>query len=464
MSLTYAVVALGRPTFDVPYAEARMKAAFAALDAAGINCVGPRDLLFDAGAAREAISGLRPHRVDLLLILQVTFTDATMTVELARSLEVPLAIWALPEPRAGGRLRLNALCGLNLATHALGKAGHRPNWLYRDPEDVQIGPALKALADPRPTASASPAVPSSIADEKAERALAAIQNMRIAVFGSHPDGFDTCAYDKERLKALGNIEVRHVPLGDLFEQAKAVDPVRVANVHAEEAKVLGNLDEMDRDQLDRSLRSFLALSDAGRAIGAKSVAVRCWPEFFTEYGCAACGPVALLNEAMTPAACEADVHGSISQLLLQELAEEPAWMTDLVDVDPEDDTAILWHCGSAPLSMRDPDSPAEATIHTNRKMPLLHQYTIRPGRITLARLSEARGALKLMLGGAEVIRRPMAFTGTSGTIRFDRPASEVLGRILDEGLEHHFAIAYGDHRPALRAVAGRLGLPVLELC
>jgi L-fucose isomerase-like protein len=138
-------------------------------------------------------------------------------------------------------------------------------------------------------------------------------------------------------------------------------------------------------------------------------------------------------------------------------------MADLVDITPADDTAVIWHCGLAPLSMRDPEVPAEATIHTNRRMPLLHQFPIRPGRITLARLSRARNEPKLMIAGAEVIRRPMAFTGCSGTIRFDRPAGEVCETIMQEGLEHHFALAYGDHKAALRAIATRWKLPVLEL-
>jgi L-fucose isomerase-like protein len=88
---------------------------------------------------------------------------------------------------------------------------------------------------------------------------------------------------------------------------------------------------------------------------------------------------------------------------------------------------------------------------------------IKPGRVTLARLSRARNETKLMMAGAEVIRAPMAFTGCSGTVRFDRPAEEVGRVIMEEGLEHHFALAYGDHKPALRAIAARWNLPVLEL-
>ena len=113
--------------------------------------------------------------------------------------------------------------------------------------------------------------------------------------------------------------------------------------------------------------------------------------------------------------------------------------------------------------MCDPEAQPEATIHTNRKMPLLHQFPLKPGRVTLARLSQARNETKLMIAGAEVQRAPMAFTGTSGVIRFDRPAADVCRTIMDEGLEHHFALAYGDYLDTLRQIASRLRIPVLQI-
>ncbi|GAB4143830.1 MAG: L-fucose/L-arabinose isomerase family protein [Sphingomonadales bacterium] len=464
MALVYGVAALARPTFDVPFAEEKMNKAFAALDAAGIKTVGPRALLFDAEAAKAALDDIKAAGpIDVLLVLQITFTDATMTVRLADEVDVPLAIWAVPEPRIGGRLRLNALCGLNLAVHALQKAGKLANWLYADPGKPGLANELRALAKPPVLAPSRATVLAGDPDNDAARVLDALQGIKINVLGHHPDGFDTCAYDDAVLAKLGGVTVERTGLDEVFNRARAAAPARVAGHHQTAADALGGLEDVDQQQLDRSLRVFCALEDVAAEKGAKGLAVRCWPEMFTEYGCAACGPMAMMNEARVPAACEADVHGAYTQLMLQELAQAPAWMTDLVDIDVDDDTAVLWHCGSAPLSMRDPESPAEATIHTNRKMPLLHQFRIKPGRITLARLSQARGELKMMLAGAEVVRAPMAFTGTSGTVTFDAPARDVCRTIMDEGLEHHFALVYGEHRPALRAIAARLGLPVLEL-
>jgi L-fucose isomerase-like protein len=464
MSLTYGVAALARPTFDVPFAEEMKNRAFAALEAAGIRTVGPRDLLFDRAAAEKAVEEIRAAGpIDLLLILQVTFTDATMTVKLAKESTTPLAIWAVPEPRIGGRLRLNAYCGLNLAAHALGLAGVPHGWLYSAPDAPGLADSLRALAKPvasRPS-RASPVQASG--DAGVERVLETLRGSRITVVGKHPDGFDTCEYDEVLLKQLAGVQVETVQLGTLFDKARSTDSARVAEVKAGAERELHGLDEVDPAQLDRSFRVFCALEDVQKESGAKGLAVRCWPEMFTEYGCAACGPMAMMNQKQVPSACEADVQGSLSQLMLQELAGEPAWMADLVDITATDDTAVLWHCGLAPLSMRDPEARAEATIHTNRRMPLLHQFPIKPGRITLARLSRARNQTKMMIAGAEVVRAPMAFTGCSGTIKFDRPAAEVGRTIMEEGLEHHFALAYGDHKPALKAIAARWNLPVLEL-
>jgi L-fucose isomerase-like protein len=81
----------------------------------------------------------------------------------------------------------------------------------------------------------------------------------------------------------------------------------------------------------------------------------------------------------------------------------------------------------------------------------------------MARLSQSRGLLRLVVAGGEMLKAPQSFSGTSGVIRFDRPAGDVLDSILKEGIEHHYSLAYGDCRAELRAIAARLSLPLLNL-
>ena len=437
---------LGRPTFDVPYAEEKLAGMLTQLDASGHEIVGPRSLLMGPDAAALAAT----QDADVLLVLQVTFTDAAFATRAALAHEGRIAIWAVPEPRAGGRLRLNAFCGLNLLSHALGLNDRRFAWAYGDAIDLDAlltGP----LVSPRRGAPAEAAP------------VAIRRDLRIARIGARPDGFDTCAYDGEALAALTGARVTELELPELFDRARALPDDAVAP-YARKAATLGGLEALDAGEVDRSLRLAGALDGLREEHRFDAMAIRCWPETFTEYGGAVCGPVSMLGEARTPCACEADVYGAVTQAILQDVADAPVFLADLVDMPAEDgegDTGVVWHCGQAPASMaaRAPD----ATVHTNRKQALLLEFPLRAGRVTLFRLSQARGTPQVILATGEVIDAPMAYTGTSGTVRFDRGARAVCADVMASGLEHHMALAYGDHAEALRGVAAGLGVPVLEL-
>lgn len=460
------VLALARPTFDVPFAEETARNAFAALDRTGHRLVGSRDLLFDAAAAEAAMAALQQEPLDRLLILQVTFTDASMTVRVAEAATAPLAIWAFPEPRNGGRLRLNSFCGLNLAAHALGRAGKAFGWLYAAPASPRIGEDLDALlSGAHPAAFAPVPAPAATAADRAvaDRVLATLRGQRIGLVGEHPAGFDTCRYDAADLRALAGVEVEQVALPGLFARAQAVPADRIAATKDEVGAKISGLGEVDQGQLDKSLSIFHALEGLSRDERFAAMAVRCWPEMFTEYGCAACGPMGLMNQQKVPCACEADMYGALTALALQEIAGEPSFLVDIVDMDPASDTGVLWHCGLAPLSMADPATPPAAQIHSNRRMPLLQEFALKPGRVTAARFSQAMNETKLVLAGGTMVQAPKSFSGTSGVIRFDRPAGEVTAAMMDLALEHHVAIVYGDVRGPLRALGEAMGLEVIEL-
>lgn len=61
-----------------------------------------------------------------------------------------------------------------------------------------------------------------------------------------------------------------------------------------------------------------------------------------------------------------------------------------------------------------------------------------------------------------MVRAPPSSAGTSGVVRPDTAPDRLPGGIAAPGLEHHLTLAHGEHRPALRAVAARPGLPVVD--
>ncbi len=466
MSKTIGVLALARPTFDVPYAEEMAGKAFAKLDASGHKIVGSRALLFDAAATQNAWAHLKTQQLDLILLLQVTFTDATMTVAVANAFDQPLAIWAIPEPRLGGRLRLNAFCGLNLAAHALGLNNHPFSYLYADPDRASSDADIKDLLAGKRLAvevKPQPALSDTGVSIKAQSVVKSINGSRIARLGAYPDGFDTCAYDEDKLRDLAGVEVDAMELDTLFDVARAIPADAVAETRALAERDLGDLEAVDQTELDRSLRLKNALDEIRGKGNYSAFAIRCWPETFTEYGGAVCGPVSMMGEKRVPCACEADIYGALTSMILQEVADAPAFQVDLVDIDADDGTGVIWHCGQAPISMADKTNAPAATIHTNRKMPLLYEFTLKPGRVTFARVSQARGETKLVIAGGEMLTRPMSFTGTSGVVAYDAGPDVLMETVMGAALEHHTCLVYGDYRKELRAIAAELDIPVLEI-
>ena len=467
---TIGILPLGRPTFDVPFAEEVKAAALSNLAGSDAEVVGSTDLLLDGEATDGAIAALRERELDLLLILQVTFTDADAIQRAARAIDAPIALWAFPEDRTGGRLRLNSFCGINLAAHALADIGRTAEHLYRPADDpgvldelrtiLQVRPARGADWEPsrRPDALPAPAV--ATATEVRDR----LRDVRVGAVGDHPDGFHPCRYDAEALRSTVGAEVERLELDELFATARQVGPERRAQLRERVGAALTGVDDVDQEALGATLDTYAALRSLADERGWSGVAVRCWPEMFTEQGGAACAAMAMMTDEEVPAACERDVNGNVTEVALSALAGDvPAFIADLVDLDVGEGTGVLWHCGLAPLSMADPDTPPRAGLHSNRQKPLVHEFALRPGRITIARLHESPDGLGIVLGSGEMISAPPSFSGTSGVVRFDGDAARILATIVERGLEHHYAFVYADIRDEVRALAALWDLPVLEL-
>jgi len=254
---------------------------------------------------------------------------------------------------------------------------------------------------------------------------------------------------------------------DLTEQffplTRQVESQAIDTLYGElERKVIG-LDALDPAASRGTLSVYAALDQLAQKHQLGGFAVRCWPEFFTELGCAACGAMSMMSDEGVPCSCEADVNGTLTQMILQAFSGEAAFGSDMVSVDESLDALVLWHCGLAPLSMADPDGEKGVTIHSNRKLPLLFDFALKPGVVTVARLTESSGDYRLVVGRAEMLPGPKHFSGTSGLLHFDRPARQVIEDIMNNGLEHHICLTYGDYVNELLVFAELLNLPVLRI-
>ena len=443
--LKIGFVPIARTTFDIDFANEKTDMARSRLEKHSGSLIAPAQLVTNIKEIKQAAKILNESDPDIIVIFQATFADSTMVTSLAKSVDAPLFLWAVPEAHTGGRLRLNSFCGINLAGHALTRAGYNYQYAFAAPDDPSALQKITTFA-------------------RAGRVRRLLGKARLGRIGENPNGFETCLFDAGELKQRFGVDVIQYQLEkDIFSQVQEIESQKKKIVANDLSQKIDKVDEMDQEALLASLGTYLRLQEISKEEEIQGFAVRCWPEFFTDLGCAACGAMSMLSDEMIPCSCETDVHGNITQMMLQWLSDEPAFLTDMVSVDNEQDAMVVWHCGLAPLSMADPKAKKNATIHSNRKLPFLMEFPLKPGRVTAARLTRMSGELKLVIASGTVLPSEKIFSGTSGLLKFDQPVTQVIDAILAHGLEHHIAITYGDYAEELRILADMLLLPIIEL-
>ncbi len=446
-------LAIGRPTFDVEFAEEQTRTALANLSSSAA-VVGVPALLMDTDAGREAARALANEDCDSVVVFQATFADSTLVAAIGEEVTSPLILWAIPETRSGGRLRLNSLCGINLAGYYLTRAGVDYAWVYGPADDSSV--LDKTVRKGSSRASHPQPVPARPTENAPQLAT-----MKIGVLGTRPDGFEPCDFETSELSERFGVGVDQLELSDWFSASETATDSAVDQIRLETTAAMTGVEDVDQHELGRSLRLYTGLSELADQRGWSGLATRCWPECFTEYGGAACAGNSMMTSSGIPGTCEADVYGTLTALLLRELSDDPPFVADLIDIDPTTNTAVFWHCGQAPRELA--GSPPKAALHSNRKKPLLNEFALKPGVITLTRISQSNNTLSLVVGRAEMLDAPLPFSGTAGVARLESDVRVSLDTIMENGLEHHYGIGYGDHLERLLDFAAHHDLPVTRL-
>lgn len=463
-----ALIATARPTFDLETACERTAAVRALLVDLGADVRGGERLVMTAEDVIAAAPDL--EGADLVVNLCATFSDASPAQELYGGRDQPVLLWSLPEPGpVGDRLWANSLCGANLFGHAVARDGGRVRLLHGAPDDPAVREILRRALDgdlPAPVT-----IPASTggraAPESVSAAMEALSGRRIGVVGDAPTGFTPSRYAPELLERLFGVSVERVEIGPALDAVRALDAESRLGEVAASLERRPTLADLDDEQVERSAAITVSLRDMARASSLAAVAVRCWPEFPTELGACPCSALSQLADEGTPTACERDVYGVMTMLLLEALGSGTTYLVDTVDLDAEANLVRLWHCGAAATSLAADPAAALQSVHCNRKIGVAGDFPLRTGRVIMARLTEdddpaSASGLRLVLAAGDSIAEPNRFQGNTAAVRLDVDAAQLVTGLVTDGYPHHTVLAWSDVRPQMRAVADRLGIAVAE--
>lgn len=430
---------LGRPQFDIALANKYFDSVAEVIKQAGIEVeIITKPITVDAEVA-EVVTVLRKAQISAVVVVQGTFTDASMILTLASSINLPLLIWSFKEVPTGARLSLNSFCGLNLAAHALTASSRKFKGVYGNPDSAEV------CAD-------------VIAFLKAAAAIDMLKGKRIGLVGHRPHGYYPSNFCEIPLASILGVKVDYISLGEVFNIADSIN--------RDAAPILENLEGLnllESAATKKSTNAYYALKEVMASKSLDAVAVECWPEFMANYGGAVCFALSQLNDDGVVAACEADVIGAVSMQIGQFLSGQATFIADLVMGDQEKNELVFWHCGNGPRSLLSSKQRPVAGVHPNRKMPLGVYGPLKEGQVTICRISPDKdGKFRLLIGSGTGVEAPMLYSGNSLPVRIETPVDSVLQLLLNKGVEHHYIIIYGDYVQELKEFARILEIETIE--
>ena len=463
---TVALVALARPTFDLVCAQANFDAAKALLTQLGASVVGPSDLVMTV----EDVAAVELPHADLHILFMASFSDASPAVELLGKVKGPVLGWSMREPGAiGERLKLNSMCGVNLAAHALMNVGQSIRHIHGNADEPHVQTAIKdALAGKLPEASTPEDITGELGSEaEAQKAFDWMKGKKIGAVGDAPVGFTPCVYDAEQIRSLFGLDIRQITINDAFGKISEVSEEARDLAYASAIAAQPSLASVNVDEAKKVYGVEVALDKWREDELLDAIAIRCWPEFPTDMGACICSSLGRLADRGTVTTCERDVLGAVTMMVCEALGSDENYLVDIVDLDASQGLVRLWHCGSAATKLAaDPKNATQAT-HCNRKLGVAGNFPLKTGPVTLFRIDRDMDpsnptGLRIVLSRGDSISAPNQFQGNTATVITQPDAAALVNGIITGGYPHHLVISWIDVRPGIRQMAKMLGIPVTE--
>ena len=463
---TVALVALARPTFDLTCAQANFDSARALLIELGATVVGPDQLVMTV----EDVAAVKLPDADLHILFMASFSDASPAVELFGKVKGPVLGWSMREPgEVGERLKLNSMCGVNLAAHALMDAGQSIRHIHGNADEAKVRSAIKdALTGKLPEAIKPKSKIRELGSEsEVAKSLAWLKGKKIGAVGEAPVGFTPCVFDGEQLRKYFGLDVRAITIDKAFGRIAEVKEEQRELAYAGALAAQPSLASVNVDEAKKVYGVEVALDDWRAEESLDAIAIRCWPEFPTDLGACICSSLGRLSDRGTVTTCERDVLGAVTMMVCESLGSDLNYLVDIVDLDADKGLVRLWHCGSAATKLAADPENATQSIHCNRKLGVAGNFPLKTGPVTLFRIDRDvdpsnRTGLRMVVSRGESIPAPNHFQGNTATVITEPDAAALVNGIVTGGYPHHLVISWIDVRPGIRQMAKMLGIPLTE--
>lgn len=392
---------------------------------------------------REAIATLRAEGADIVIMLYGAFTGDDVSTSIAQQLNLPLILWAPREPDVhGGRLLSNALVAMTMNNASLRRLGHYPQTVYGGLESEAAKNKIRNYI----------------------RAYCAIKKLRgstLGLFGYRPTAFYNSAFDEGLIRKTFGIAIEETDLKVVFDRMQEVDEDELNKdlEYIKKTYALGD-DFIDEYRINHS-RLYLTLKQLMAEQNYAYGVIKCWPEM-GNLKAVPCAVLGRLADDGCSIACEGDVDVSLSMAMQNALTGKANFITDLIDINEEQNYLTFWHCGNAAPSLHHKDCDVKLCDHPLYNKGSAFRAVLKEGAVTISRFCNIGGKYKLFITGGTAVKADMYTPGCMVNVVTEAPVRSIIDGIIREAVPHHYSIVWEDVVDDMVTVAEILGIEVLR--
>jgi L-fucose isomerase-like protein len=286
--------------------------------------------------------------------------------------------------------------------------------------------------------------------EKICKIVNKLKSVRLGQIGTRPNAFETVRYS-ERILEFNGISIEPIDLSEIFgliEKLENNDPVVREKI--EFIKNYTSTTAFPEESVLRLAKLATVVENWVIENELDGFAFQCWPSIQDNFGIVPCAVLSMFSEGLVPAACEADISGLISMLILQIASDSPSAILDWNNNYGDDpNKLVLFHCSNLPISFF---KDTKMTIH-----PIISdlkgdevsfgaiQGRIKTRPCTLLRIDtdDIFGEIKAILSEGNFTEDPLNTFGGFGIIEVDE-LQELLKFVCEEGFAHHVAASLNE--------------------
>ncbi|AUJ29746.1 L-fucose/L-arabinose isomerase family protein [Liquorilactobacillus hordei] len=413
------------------------------VDYVDIQDINSDGLLYDDDGMQKITRKFKDAEIDGLFLANENFGTEYECARLAKQFDVPVLLWGPKDevPAADGSRLRDTQCGL----FAIGKVLRR----FQIPFTYLVN---VDLSDPEFERGVRDFI-------KVCNIVKTFKNTRILQVGPRPFDFWSTMVNEGELLERFNISLSPIPLPELI---KEIRQLQVNNDTAIDQTIEKLVSLAKTEITEESLRMIatlkVALTNKMKEYGCNAGVIQCWTALQDEIGILPYASESLLQDEGTPVTCETDIHGVISELLIEAatLGDEKAIFADVNCRHPEEKNGeLLQHLGVFPFSTAK-NQPVLPKTHFVFDYPGSVAFEAKDGNYTLCRFDGDNGQYSLLLGNAQTCAGPYE-QGTYLWLKFAN-LNRFETKLVYGPYIHHIAAVRSDVVPVLYEACKYLGI------